>query len=428
MKGVYDRWVFNAGEKAGQPNPRTWGKGWRYRVRYEDIVTGKPSDKTFPDGKKLKAQDFAAAQETHKNEGRQLDVKGGKVLIRSYGPEYVASLVVADSTRKRYNQLMDNQIIATLGGKQLIQCTSTTIQAWVRTLEVEGYAPKTVQLAYDLLSAMFKRAIKDRKIADTPCEGIKLPEQSAREYWLPEDHQVHQLAAALPARYKAKVYVGSGCGLRHGEVMALDVDAIDFQAKKLKVRHQLIRVAGGGLPHLVKTKTKAGVRDIPMPDHVVAALREHIAAGYAQEVQVVDTTARKRKGQAAPVVVRRMLFAGEDGKFIWGSIWYKLWAAAKAQVKDMDEDFDFHGLRHYFATALIRGGTNPRRVQKLCGHSKVEITLRIYTHAWKYDDDESCEILNKAFAAGAAMVTQPLGHLAYLPATQPAGDAEPVAA
>lgn len=428
MKGVYDRWVFNTGENEGEPNPNYWGKDWRYRVRYEDIVTGGLRTKTFPNGKKGEAERFAAAQETHKNEGRQLDVKGGKQLIRTFGPDYVKSLVVTDSTRERYTLLMDKQIIPFLGGKQLIQCVSGTIQTWVSQLEAEGYSPKTIQLAYDLVSAMFKRAVRDRLISFTPCEDITLPEQPEVEYWLPEDHQVHQLAAAVPGRYKAKVYVGGGCGLRHGEALGLDLDAIDFERKKLKVRWQLVRPKGGGLPHLVKTKTKAGVREIPMPDHVIAALKEHIAAGYVQDVQVVDATAPKRKGKAAPVVTKRMLFAGDKGKFLWSSTWSKMWAAALSEVDGMDEEFDFHGLRHYFASALIRGGSNPKRVQKLCGHSKVEITLRIYTHLWKDDDDESRDILNRVFAAGAEMITEPMGHVAYLPTAQPVQDTQPVAA
>lgn len=418
MKGVYDRWIFNRGELEGQANPRTWGKGWRYRVRYENPRTGKLCDKTFLDGKKGEAQKFAAARETHKNEGRQLDVKGGRQLIRTYGPAYVKSLVVTDSTRERYRLLMDNQIVPHLGGKQLIQCVSSSIQTWVRELEIAEFAPATIQLAYDLVSAMFKRAVRDRLISFTPCEDIKLPEKPDNEYWLPEHRQVHELAAAMPARYKAKVYVGGGCGLRHGEVLALDVDAIDFKDKKLRVRHQLVRVKGGGPLHLVKTKTKAGVRDIPMPDHVVAALKEHIAAGYAQDVQVVDDTARRRKGQAAPVVTKRMLFASDKGKFLWTSTWGKMWKTALAKVDGMDLEFDFHGLRHYFASALIRGGSNPKRVQKLCGHSSVEVTLKVYTHLWKDDDDESRDILNRVFEAGAKEVTEPMGHVVYLPGAQ----------
>lgn len=408
MKNVYDRWVFNTGEKEGQPNPRTWGKGWRYRVRYEHVTTGKLCDKTFPDGKKGEAQTFAAAQETHRHEGRQMDVKGGKQLIRAYGPAYVQSLVVKDSTRKRYNELMRGQIVPHLGGKQLIQCVSSTIQGWVRTLELEGFSPKTIQLAYDLVTAMFKRAIRDRLLSFTPCEEIKLPEIDDKEYWIPEHHQVYELAAAAPARYKAAIYIGAGCGLRWGETWALDMDAIDFEKKQLKVRRLLTWPKGSKLPALAKLKTKAAYREVPLPDDVIEALREHIAAGYVQEVKVIDQTAKVRKGQLYPVVTKRMLFAHDDGKILRTTTWSPIMAAARAAVDGVDDAFTFHGLRHYFASALIQGGANPKRVMKLCGHSKVEITLKVYTHFWKDDEEASRQILNNVFAAGAAKARKPL--------------------
>jgi len=392
-------------------------------VRHSDPTTGKLVETWFSDGQKVKAQEFAAARETHKNEGRQLDVKGGKQLIRTYGPGYVKSLVVKESTRDRYELLMTKQVIPYLGGRQLMQCTPTTVQNWVRSLEEDELAPATIQLAYDFGSAMFKRAVHDRLIAFTPCEGIRLPEPDDREYWIPEHHQVHQLAAAITPRYKAKVYIGAGCGLRHGETLALDLNAIDFDKKIVRVRAALIRRKGGGLPALVKTKTKAGVRDVPLPDHVIAALKEHIAAGYVQDVQVVDQTGAKRKGKAFPVVTKRMLFASERGKILWPSTWNTLWAAARAKVEDMDGRFTFHGLRHYFASALINAKSNPKRVQKLCGHASVVVTLSIYAHLFRDDDQQSRQILNDVFAAGAAKIAAPMGHVIYLPDAQ--SDAQP---
>ena len=40
----------------------------------------------------------------------------------------------------------------------------------------------------------------------------------------------------------------------------------------------------------------------------------------------------------------------------------------------------FHALRHYFLTALVRGGANLEAVRELAGHSKLHTTQR-YVHA-----------------------------------------------
>ena len=42
--------------------------------------------------------------------------------------------------------------------------------------------------------------------------------------------------------------------------------------------------------------------------------------------------------------------------------------------------FKFHNLRHTYATILAESGVSPRYVQDALGHSKLEFTLRYYTH------------------------------------------------
>lgn len=48
--------------------------------------------------------------------------------------------------------------------------------------------------------------------------------------------------------------------------------------------------------------------------------------------------------------------------------------------KDLKIDFKFHNLRHTYATILAESGVSPRYVQEMLGHSKLEFTLRYYTH------------------------------------------------
>jgi Phage integrase family len=44
---------------------------------------------------------------------------------------------------------------------------------------------------------------------------------------------------------------------------------------------------------------------------------------------------------------------------------------------------DIHSLRHGFASALIERGAPVTEVQYLLGHSKPEVTLRVYSHWFK---------------------------------------------
>ena len=42
--------------------------------------------------------------------------------------------------------------------------------------------------------------------------------------------------------------------------------------------------------------------------------------------------------------------------------------------------FKFHNLRQTYATILAESGISPRYVQEMLGHSKLEFTLKYYTH------------------------------------------------
>ena len=53
---------------------------------------------------------------------------------------------------------------------------------------------------------------------------------------------------------------------------------------------------------------------------------------------------------------------------------------AKIIRDDLHILLKFHNLRHTYATILAESGIGPRYVQEMLGHSKLEFTLKYYTH------------------------------------------------
>ncbi len=63
------------------------------------------------------------------------------------------------------------------------------------------------------------------------------------------------------------------------------------------------------------------------------------------------------------------------------------------------EGFDFHELRHYYASLLIRYGESVKTVQARLGHKSAEETLNTYSHLWPDSDDRSRDAVDAALRA-----------------------------
>jgi len=56
----------------------------------------------------------------------------------------------------------------------------------------------------------------------------------------------------------------------------------------------------------------------------------------------------------------------------------------------------FHALRHTHASQLIDAGVDIVTISKRLGHSKPDITLRIYAHLFRKDDSKAAAAINAA--------------------------------
>lgn len=61
--------------------------------------------------------------------------------------------------------------------------------------------------------------------------------------------------------------------------------------------------------------------------------------------------------------------------------------------------FDFHELRHYYASLLIDSGASVKVVQARLGHKSAEETLNTYSHLWPDSDDRTRDAIDAALRA-----------------------------
>lgn len=178
--------------------------------------------------------------------------------------------------------------------------------------------------------------------------------------------------ATAPARYRALVYVGAGCELRHGEALGLELGHIDFLRREINVVQQMT-VTTGRSPFLGPVKTRTSRRTVELPNATADTLASHLEQHPATDVEITDETDRcqSRARTAKPV------FTNNQSKAIHRASWSHDWQPA-ARAAGLPTRVGFHSLRHYFATLLIHSGASVKTVQMALGHSTPTVTLNAY--------------------------------------------------
>jgi len=131
-------------------------------------------------------------------------------------------------------------VLPVIGHLQLRQIKPSTIQGLMRTLELSD-THRRVILAN--ASAIFGAAVDDDLIAKNPCKAgsVARPSVVRRKVVPWPAEQVSAMHDALPERYRLAVALGSGLGLRQGEVFGLSPAVFNFLTGTVNVQRRAAR-------------------------------------------------------------------------------------------------------------------------------------------------------------------------------------------
>jgi len=332
-----------------------------YRPRFRD-ASGKEHARHFK--RKVDAQRWLDEMTAAMVTGQYVDPAAGRVTFREYAERWRATQVHRPTTAAHVETMLRRHVYPSLGDKRLGLVLPSDIQSLVKQLSLD-LAPATVGVVHRILAGIFKAAVRDRRIVASPCEGTKLPKVHRQRIEPMTFEAVEALTAAMPERYRALVTLAAGTGLRQGEIFGLTVDRIDFLRRQLTVDRQLVTMPDRA-PYLAPPKTQASVRVVPLPQVVVDAVAAHLATWPTD--QVVFST---ELGDP----IRRTAFSER----IWRP------ALKRAGLSGVT----MHGLRHFYASLLIRHGESVKTVQARLGHASAAETLDTYSHLWPDSDDRT---------------------------------------
>ncbi len=306
------------------------------------------------------------------------------VTLADYATRWIATRKVrgrplADRTRDHYTDLLERFILPTFGAVELTKITPEAVMHWYDT--VAPQTPTYRAHAYGLLRSIMVTAADPTKnnlrplVPFNPCGivgGGNADRVSTTQ--LATAQEVAVIVDAMPERHRLMVLIADGCGLRFGELAELRRFDVDTKKGEIRVRRGVVRSKSAGV--IAKPpKTKAGIRDVPIPPHLLPAVREHLLEHTQPGRDGLLFPGRAGDNLAPSAFYGRAATLDRDGTVKrkgWG--WYE---ARRVAGRD---DLRFHDLRHGALTEAARLGATLAELMALAGHSTTQAADR-YQHS-----------------------------------------------
>ena len=145
------------------------------------------------------AEDFALKVEHDKRAHVFVDPKAGQVLFRDAAETWLDQHLGADSSIATYRSVLRAHIDPAIGGKPIGAIRREDIKALIAGMHRKGLSASRIGCAHLVISAVLAEAVRDKKLAESPCTGIQLPGVvTAADFILPAHAQVEAVAVGLP--------------------------------------------------------------------------------------------------------------------------------------------------------------------------------------------------------------------------------------
>jgi integrase len=365
---IQDLWYSTKDGKADLSRPTARkGRGKRYRVTTIDLQ-GQPSTEHHATKK--------AAEERQKElsaklvTGAYASRSAGRALFSEVAEQWydAKAVKVKGATLENYRSLLDTHVLPKWGTTAVGDIDWQTTQKWIGELskakpsnkkQGELSASRVVQ-AYHVLRGVLGYAVRSRLLSINPASDIDLPRKAKADKMYLTHQQLADLAGGC-GDWDALVLVMGYCGLRWGEVTALNVGDVDFGRGRIEVTKAVEHV---GRKYLLGTTKTHETRSVPVSKPVLEVLRERIGERRADWV----------------------LFPGKDGYL--KTYEFRRAAFDPAAISVGVGGLVPHELRHTCASLAIQGRATIKTVQRLLGHATATMTLDEYGHLYPDDLDD----------------------------------------
>jgi integrase len=304
--------------------------------------------KRSPENSRAGAKAYEASLRHRLARGEQLDAKKSEEqTFAQFAEAWFTGYVVINnkpSEQRAKQQILRASLIPFFGKMRLDAIGKKDIEHFKAHEQRRGNANKTINNKLAVLRKCLATAYDWEAMRNPPPKIQQLRcRPPVTEFLTPEE--ADRLLDETDGILHETVLVALRTGLRQGEILGLQWEAIDWENRILTVRHSLF-------DHTLTAPKSNRERHVPLSGDLYQVLRAR----------------RKSTGY---------VFTNRDQRPIRKSAHYR--SLKRAQRKAGLRSFGWHALRHTFATHLVAKGVQLRTVQELLGHTTITMTTR-YAH------------------------------------------------
>lgn len=266
-------------------------------------------------------------------------------------------------------KIIEKHILPIFGECRMNEIMPSDIIKFQKEKQSMGYKNTYLRCIDKELRALYSHATKIYGLKENPCSKVKqMGKTDAEEldFWEMEEFSKFIDTFQAGEMYHVLFDLLFWTGCREGEALALTIDDIDCEERKIRISKTYARIEREDL--ITTPKTQESNRKIVMPQFLAEELREYCSRLYKfpKNERIFPITAK---------AVQNVMARHEK----------------KAGVRHIR----VHDLRHSYAAMLIYEGVDVLFIKKQLGHKDVRITLNTYGHLYDKRNTEVTDILEK---------------------------------
>lgn len=236
----------------------------------------------------------------------------------------------------------------------LLSAETDIVRTYLAFLNEKQYSKATIARKLATLRSFYKFLVKRNQLTSNPVVAVRTPKQEKKLPRFLDYEEIKKLLDTPPqdnwlgARDRAILETLYSTGIRVSELVALNMDDVDFLG-------EIVHVRGKGK-------------------------KERITPIGSSALQVIQyyMEYRNKRAQNNTNFDSKVLFVNKHGRRLsTRSVRRKMDKYLK--MAGLDPAISPHTLRHSFATHMLNNGADLRSVQELLGHQSLS-TTQIYTH------------------------------------------------